>query len=246
MNQIILILLFITFYINSLSQKYDRDTICFGKPMTINPYRSIKNVSDTSASYKAILCETRTDVGIRFEIGISKYYYNEKTEQWLGNHGGPNFNFILTANKLNFGLRFKPWTINPKTELIFNSDTLPTYADLNPIKIDYYVGYSFDFNNNISIEPFLGFSQSIFSVINEDVLKKTYSIPNALGLITGVAFNKYFRIKEYEYVALFVNLGYSFVNYKKMHESLGVGYFEWTVGVAYKVFFSKKFFRKIE
>jgi len=231
---------------NCFSQKQTKDTICLSDTLTIMPFRSMKLSKDSASSYKAIKCETTTNVGMRFEVGISKYYYNDKTQEWLGNHGGPNFNLILTLNKLNFGLRFKPWTVNPKTELSFDNIILPRYASLNPVKIDYYAGYSIDLNHKISIEPYLGFSKTIFYVINEVELQQTYSIPKANGLISGATFNKYFKINNSEYIALFTNIGYSFVDYKKTNQNLGIGYFEWTIGIAYKGFFKKQFLKKIE
>jgi hypothetical protein len=202
--------------------------------------------SDSTTRFRAVMCKKITTTGLRIETGISKYFYNEKTQQWLGNHGGPNLNFILTVNKLNFGLRFKPWTVNPTKELVFNSDTLTKLASLNPVKVDYFVGYSIDLNHNISIEPYIGISNSTFHVINEVELKKSFTIPSINGLISGITFNKYFKIKEGEYIAVFANAGYSFTDFKKVHESLEMGYIDCTLGVAYKGFFVKQFLKKVE
>src|SRR5690606_15321916 len=144
----------------SFSQKYDFKTICYPDTLTIQGSLNIKGMGD-STSFKAVRCEKRTNAGLRVEIGFSKYYYNTATENWLGNHGGPNFNFILTINKFNIGLRFKPWTVNPKSDLTFRNDTLSRLAELNPVKIDYYLGYSIDLKNNISLEPYLGYSRTV-------------------------------------------------------------------------------------
>lgn len=246
MSRIFVLLLFSILYQHSLGQKYDSETICFGDTVTVHSQQSMKNIVDSTYSYKAITCRKQSIVGMRFEIGVSKYYYNTKMVEWIGNHGGPNFNLILTIDKFNVGIRFKPWTVNPKTSLVFNNDTLHEYAKLNPVKLDYYLGYSFDFRHNFSVEPYLGLSHTRFSVINEDELNKTFSIPNAKGFIVGVTCNEYFKIKNHEYVSVFAGLGYAFVDYRKVNKNLDIGYFEWTVGIAYKGFLEKQFFRKVE
>lgn len=247
MTRIILKVLFLVILTsNCFSQRKTNDTICVSDTLTIKPYRSMRLSNDSASGYKAFRCETASTVGMRLEVGISSYYYNDKTQQWLGNHVGPNFNLILTLNKFNVGLRFKPWTLNPKTELSFNNIILPENASLNPVKIDYYAGYSIDLDHKISIEPYLGFSKTIFYVINEDELQQAYSIPKANGLISGVTFNKYFKINNYDYITLFTNVGYSFVNYTKTNPNLGIGYFEWSIGIAYKGFFKKEFLKKIK
>jgi hypothetical protein len=246
MNRIIVLILFSIHFLQSPGQKYDGETICFGDTVSVHSHQSMRNIIDSNYSYKVITCRKQSIVGMRFEIGVSKYYYNTKMAEWIGNHGGPNFNLILTIDKFNVGIRFKPWTVNPKTGLVFNNDTLPGYAKLNPVKIDYYLGYSFDFRHNLSVEPYVGFSNTRFSVINEDVLKKTFTIPKAKGFIAGVTGNKYFKIKNHEYVSVFAGVGYAFVDYRKVNKNLDMGYFEWTVGIAYKGFLEKQFLKKVE
>ncbi len=227
-------------------QKYNGDTICFNDTLLYESHPTIKAIPDSVNSYKVIRCQKRYNFGVRFEVGISRYFYNKKTKDWLGNHGGPNLNLILTYNKINVGIRFKPWTVNPKSELAFNGDTLPIYSELNPIKNDFFVGYSLDFKKNISIEPYLGITKTSFNVINEDELNKVYAIPKAYGFLLGATLNKYFEIQDYQYIAVFVNIGYSLVDYKKINSNLGIGYADFTIGVAYKGFFKNLFFKKLE
>ena len=249
MRNTILGLLFLTLSGSVYGQIIIDEIFCSLDTMLVKPvneFRHIQKASiDSFEPYKAVWCEKRSKFGARIEIGISSYYYTQKTRNWLGNHGGPNFNFILTYDKFNFGFRFKPWTVNPGEELLFDNSLLPKYADLNPIKLDFYIGYSFDFKH-ISLEPYLGLSRNIFTVINEGELQETFSIPSVTGFINGVTVNKYFRIKKYEYISVFANVGYSIVDYTKVHNTLGKNYFEWSLGIAYKGFFTKKFMQKIE
>lgn len=235
----------------TVAQKWSPETLCSMDTLIVAPYRSMKYSPERPYNpdqkpYKIVQCRTRSNVGFRFEIAVSNYYYGEKTTSWIGQHGGPNFNFILVADKLNFGFRFKPWTIDPKKEMDFDGHTLPTTAGLNVIKLDYYAGYSLDFEKLISVEPYIGYNRSSFNVINEDELNQKFTFNKTGGLIVGATVNKYIKIKEYEYLSVFGTAGYGFVNYEKVHPDLDNGYFEWNLGIAYKVFATKRFNTRVE
>ena len=216
----------------------DPDTITLSIN-TLHPY--FRRANDTATTYKVFNCTKVSDLGIRAGLAVVGYTYNQKTAAWLGNHLGPSFDVGFAYRQWNFGLRFRPWTLRPQKELVFDGDTLKNAADLNPTKLDYYLGYSFDFKRNFSLEPYLGWNRSRFYVINQEQLNKTYSIHRAGGIITGFSLNKYFRIKEFQFLSTFLSLGYSFTNFKKTHEDLDNGYFEWSFGVAYKAFYKTQF-----
>jgi hypothetical protein len=224
----------------SFGQKWDPEVICSDDTLVITPRTSMKFEPKELDSlerlpYKIIECHTRSKIGFRFEVAISNYFYGDKTNSWLGQEGGANFNFILVYNKLNLGFRFKPMTVNPKTELDFNGQTLPKSAKLNNIRIDYFLGYSFDFKWLFSIEPYLGYNSTTFLVINEDEIKQEFSFNKTGGLILGATLNKYFSLKNYGYVALFSSAGYSFVDYERVHPDLDNGYFEWSIHLELQV-----------
>ncbi len=247
MNKSFIVL--ISFFILSFnlhSQQHTSTIVCNEDTVTVQHRIKLENETDSLILHRAIRCEHSSRAGFRFDVGVAKYYYNKNTKLWLGNHGSPVFSLSIPINRFSFGLKFKPFTVNPQSELIFNNDTLFVNANLNPIKIDYYLGYSFDYNHNFSLEPYLGFSRSSFVVINQDELNQTYSIPKVSGLITGITFNKYFNIKDYEYFVIFANAAYTFIDYRKVHDKLGFGYFEWSVGVSYKAFVKKHFYEPIE
>lgn len=170
MNRILIILVYLYISSNLLGQQWNNDTICSNDTLIIKPRYRTKFSANPSDSelipYKIIRCITRSNIGYRFELGYSNYYYGSQMTNWIGQHGGPNFNFIVTIDKLNFGFRFKPWTVNPKKEMEFGGKIVPTTADLNIIKLDYYLGYSFDFSRLFSLEPYVGYNRSLFIVIN--------------------------------------------------------------------------------
>jgi hypothetical protein len=90
------------------------------------------------------------------------------------------------------------------------------------------------------IDPYVGLSRNFFYVANEKELNKEYAIPSVTGVTGGLKLkiNRYFHSPIDElYWTPFVNLGYSFVDYKKVNEKLGTGYFEWTIGATYIAFF---------
>lgn len=200
---------------------------------------------DSSYTYRALKCAKFTNIGVRIDIGGSRYYYNSSTSAWLGNHGGPSVGFVCAFKHWNIGFRFKPWTVHPGQKLAFNSDTLAETAKLNPVKLDYFVGYSVDFKHNVSVEPYIGYTRAIFEVINEEEIGAKFSIPSTGGLIFGLSINKYFKLKDGEYIGTFANVGYAVVDYKTTHTSLGVGYSEWTLGMVYKGFFYRQFNHRI-
>ncbi len=239
--------------INSFSfgQKWTPEVICSTDTLIVEPYISIKynpaKIDTTNQEpYKIIQCRTRSKVGFRMDIAVSSYHYGDKTTSWIGQHGGPNFNFILVVDKMNFGFRFKPWTIDPKKEVKFNEQNLPTTARLNNIRLDYYVGYSQDFDKLISIEPYAGYNRTSFLVINEDEFNQKFTFNKTGGLIVGTTLNKYFKLKDYGYLSVFGTVGYGFVDYEKIHPDLDNGYFEWNLGLAMKSFGIKRFNKRVE
>ncbi|WP_217606671.1 hypothetical protein [Chitinophaga sp. GbtcB8] len=196
--------------------------------------------------YPAFACTQVSGWGLRAEIGVSGYAYNNKTKQWLGNHFGGSLGLAVVYKNFTIGFRFKPWTIRPKTDLAFGSDTLTRSAELNPIKLDYYVGYSIDLKHNISVEPYIGWTSSVFEVINEKDLHRSYDIRTANGLITGVTLNKYFRISEFQFLSVFISTGYATTGFSKTNSRLGNGYYEGTFGIAYKGFYRRYFLQRAD
>jgi len=248
MKKLIKILTFFICFIaigQIFGQKIDNETFCSPDTVLIEYREHIKSTIDSFPPYKVVWCEKYSKIGIRLEIGVSGFLYNRNTKDWIGNHIAPNFNFIFVYDKFNFGFRFKPFTVSPNKELLFENKILKKEAKVNPIKLDFYVGYSFDLKY-LSIEPYLGVSRNSFFVINQDELDEIFSIQKVTGFINGITVNKYFNIKKYHYISVFLNLGYSIVNYKKIHNELGTNYFESSLGVAYKGFFTRKFVQKIE
>jgi opacity protein-like surface antigen len=234
----------VTFFLANIcnGQLYNKDKVCGTDTIYID-YRDLK--TGEQINYKAFECTQVAKTGIRVDLGYISYSYNPRTKNWLGNHSGVLVGLTLVHRKFSIGAKFKLATTTPKSQLAFNGDTLTYEAKLNPPKIDFYAGYSFDLKYNFSIEPYVGVTRNLFYVINEKDLNKSFDIPKVHGLITGVTLNKYFKLKEFQFLSIFITYGYGFSNFKKVHSSLGVGYSEWTLGLSYKAFAKKSFHERI-
>ena len=248
-----LLLLLLFFAIGSISfgQKFDKEIICSTDTLVVFPIVSMKqpiehSESEEKESYKIVKCRTCTNFGYQIEIGFSKYYYGEKTYSWIGNHGGPDFGLSLFIYNINLGARFKPWTTNPKKEMIFNGQVIPTTIKFNPTKIDYYIGYSINLEKLWSVQPYFGYNRSSFEILEADEIYKNFEFDKTGGIIFGVTTNKYFKMKDYEFLSIFSSIGYGLIDFEKIHPDLDNNYFEWTIGIAYKGFAIRRFNKKIE
>ncbi len=235
------------------AQKWQQQIVCNQDTLIVQPiaYRSKGPTPDTvyvqdSSSYKIVKCQTRSKAGFRMDLGFSNHHYGNNMTSWIGQHGSPNFNFYAVYERITFGIRMKPWTIDPKTELVIQEQLLPLEAQLNIIKSDIILGYSYDFNHLISAEPFVGLNTNHLLVINEDEIDQSFQFNKLRSLILGTSINKYFKIQEHEYVALFGTVGYSLTDYSKLNSSLESGYWELGFGLSYKGFFTKNVSLRVE
>lgn len=151
----------------------------------------------------------------------------------------------IAYGNFNVGAKFKPATVNPKQDLDFNGETLTSQAKLNPIKIDYDFSYTVNFKYNFSFEPYVALTANSFIVINEQEIGKNYKINKINGLTLGATINKYFSIKDYQFFAVYAKYGYGLTDFRKVNPSLGVGYSDFTIGIAYKGFIKQYFYKRI-
>jgi hypothetical protein len=246
----IIILTSLLFHVILVSaQKYERDTICTDETIIKEETVSKKvggRLVDSTYTYKAVLCNTRSLVGIGFGTGISVYNYNEKTDEWLGQHITANFFASIVYGKASFGFRYKTGLVSNKKEMVFDGKILTKQADLQPRRFDYTLAYSLDFNEIISFEPFVGYTRSSFSVYNEAWVEETYSFSKTGGLLTGLNLHAYVYRNVNRYMVLSAKFGYGFVDFSKVHPDLDKGYFEWSIDFALKAYFPKSVYRKVE
>ena len=230
-------LLFTSVALNA--QNWDTTSFCHPDTLTIEQPVTIKVITgkigaDTTYPYLALRCSTTARIGWRFDVGVCNYIYNGATADWLGNHGGPNFSPAFFFHNVTVGVRFKPWTITPQTDLEFDGVLLTDQANLNPIKVEYFAGYTINLFRNVTFEPYVGYSRNSFHVINEDELGQSYDLDLTPGLALGGTIHKYFKLDRTVFMAITLGGGYNTADFSKTHPSLGQGYSEWNVGVAFK------------
>lgn len=248
MNKIKLSLLFALISFQSIGQQFQDQIICSVDTVvvTVDTQREyIKVPGDTSYSYRAVLCTKRANAGFGFGMGGLKCSYNSATSEWLGTHGGVFVNFFIPINRFSLGFNMILATANQRKELVYNKDTIRTTAQVNPSKLEYYLGYSVNFKYNFSLEPFLGISKSIFYVKDTLYSKKEFSPPSIMGFFGGASIKKYFRFEEYVWLTLFTSVGYSVTDYRKINKDLGIGYYEWVIGAGFKQYLTRKFHKRI-
>lgn len=228
----------------SNSQVYNRNPTCGTDTIHVN-YRD--RMRFDTVDYFAFDCTRVGKAGIRFDFGPVFNSYNRATENWLGNHAGAILGAAFVHDKVNIGLKMKfESNVDPRSELVFKGDTVPYEAKLNPIRLDFYAGYSLNLKLNFTIEPYIGMTRNLFYVINEEELNKEFNIPGFTGFNMGVTLNKYFRLKEFQFLSIVLGYGYGSSNFKRINSLLGSGYTEWSFGLAYKVFAKVKYHQKIK
>lgn len=216
--------------------KFHKTEICSKDTLTIIHANLKIPPNDTAKSHREIRCTQISNLGIRFDLGFFRAFYDNKTKFWMNNSGGPTMAISIAYRQFNFGIRVKSSTFSPQNNLIFGSDTLTNNFYVNPNKFDYFIGYSLDFIHHISIEPFVALSNNRFPVINESEFDKSFKIPNFNSLKLGFTLNKYFKRKDFIFFTLYLNYGYSFADYSKINNELGKGYHDFTFGISYKLF----------
>lgn len=214
------------------AQNWDTDIIC----------------TDTLITYGNVgvqECQRKTAFSYRVDVGRSQFEYESETTHWIGNHGGVYFGLYGAINQFVFGARFKGTTLTPKNELSFGEEIMTEEVKLNHFKSELYFGYSLDLKYNFSIEPNFGISSMSFNVINEDEINQEFDISNNYGVFAGVTLNKYFRIKKNTFFTIFFSGTYGHNDYSRVHPELNGGYLDWTVGIAIKQSFQRKFEKTI-
>ncbi len=224
------------------AQNYERNPICGTDTITVN---SVSMKLGDTIRLKAFECTQISKFGLRLDVGFNHFSYNAKTKNWLGNHNGALVGLALVWGDLNFGIKFKIATIKTNSELDVNGVQLPLNTQLNPVKVNFDIGYSINLKHNFSIEPFLAMTYHDFIILNEDGLGKEYDINKLWAPIVGTTINKYFPLSNRQFISIFVRYGYGFANFRKVHQDLGFGYSDISEGIGLKGFMEKSFLKRL-
>lgn len=225
----------------AFAQLYNRERVCGTDTQTV----SYRNQRGEFINFRGFKCTQVAKLGIRVDLGYNGYVFNSRTRQWLGNPNGALIGLSLLHGRWAYGLRFKPASARLKMPLVAGGDTLGLRDTLNPGRIDLYLGYSFDFAGNLSLEPYIGLTRNLFYLKTEQGSGKTYRMPRVYGLNAGLTLNKYFSLKQFRFLGVLLSYGYGFSNFRKVNPGMGTGYSEWIVGLVYKGFARRNFYEKL-
>ncbi len=225
------------------AQRFEFEKKCDGDTVQVEVFKGGK---EGRIRYKAESCQRPSRLGVRLETGAATYSYAPSVTNWIGNTPTISYGLGGAFKRLNFGFRWKPQVVNPKIEILMGDDVLYNSARIRSVKYDFYVSYSFDFKNLVSLEPYLGWTDNRFSVRNQSILAKSYEIPVASGFMGGITLNRYFHMGSYEYFAVFIRAGYSGSDYSRTHPTLDKGFWEAAFGIAYKGFYRHNFYDRLD
>jgi len=179
--------------------------------------------------------QERKEENWKFKLGFgtSTNYYQVKTTEWIGNHKSKVIFITLGKRNFNINVLFKPQTVNPLKGLNFDGVPLPQQAELNPIKLEMNLGYEYEMIYNFRIEPYLGYLNQSFTVINEEEIGHTYNIKSANGLTIGVNLFKYIYFGRGFSLGAFVNGNGNLINFQNVNPDLGNNYFALSFGLLF-------------
>ncbi len=168
--------------------------------------------------------------GIAFGYGTTAYA--PQTESWLGNHGAGVFQLLVRYKPFELDGAFRLATVNPQKSLAFGPDTLDSFAKLNPVKLDFLLGYGFRPTEHILLMPQIGYAYSVFNVINEDVLKKHFNISSVSGFALGGAVSIILPISFTTDLEFRIGAHYHIADYSSVHPSLDRNYWTFDFGIS--------------
>ena len=220
------------------AQNVDRTTVCGTDTINVS--------SPRPATYKAFDCVRASNLGLRIETGVSRFQYDARTAGYLGKVHGPLFGIALAYKNFNVSMRTHLSSVAPQKDLLVGEDTITAKGRINPTVLHYALAYSLNIKYNFAAEPFIGFSKSIFTARkHRDDRNETGTLRKTYGAIAGLTVNKYFKVHDLDFIALFASGAWSSANLGHMDDHFGKGYFEWSVGVAYKAFYYWHFDKRI-
>lgn len=204
----------------------------------------LKNYPDSGLVNKFVLSKTTSKYGVGIEIGLSYYAYNKKYNTWIPNHGGPNFGLYFIYHQLIIGGRFKPWTLETKSNLVLDSDTIASESLINLTKSELYIAYQLLKRNKFQIQLYVGSISELY-YFHDDEIEDNSELPKLKSLMGGFNFSKNFYQKN-GYFSLFLNTSYQGSPYNKINPEFGKGHLQFTFGVSATFKPKKIYWRLIE
>lgn len=233
----------IIFLLIAFCSKGQNDKSQFNIGDTIVASFHFKGVPDSVITEEYFLAEEVSAIGISLEVGLSYFIYNRQYNSWISNHISPYFGIGLIYNRLIFGARYRPWTLNTKDDIIIGSDTLPKNTLLNANKNELYLGYQFYKSEKYQIHFYTGSVIESYYIHDKNELHLKSTLPRLKGYLIGFNISRDFY-SRIGYCSIFMNSSYQLTNYGKLKDSFGIGNMQFTIGVSASIKPTRKYWQQ--
>lgn len=170
-----------------------------------------------------------TNVAVEINSGAIKYFYDDKTGNFIGDHWGQSFKVKLYYKDIFVGSCFYPSSFRNKDTLNFSGKLFYRNSAFTILKINIMAGYNITLPRNFNIETYIGYLNSSFIESNQNFVSKFSN-----GYIIGFTINKYFEIKENKFVNIYVNNSFNKSNFGNLSSNLGNKFYLIEIGLGYK------------
>jgi len=163
------------------------------------------------------------DWSFKFGWSIPSFRNFGDTKEWVDKGKGNELILASLGYKnIHLNLQYK-YFFGLKSEniIIFNNYEFPTTADYRQVFMNFTFSYEYELTSRLFIEPQIGWvrTQITSNVIDSD--GNEIVLNNADGLIIGSNLTKYIKLFGDNYVGIFININYNFINYKTISNDLG-------------------------
>jgi hypothetical protein len=181
-----------------------------------------------------------TNFGLQANSGVTKYFFDSKTEKIFGNYWAPSIRLNFYFKNLFLGFGIRPATFNSKDTLFFDNFMLHPNVDFYLINGNIFIGYVIDLPKKFSVELYVGSLLTHYSVAYAAHQAEDITFTPSKGYTFAVSFNKYFAVLPKQYVVAFLNGNINKSNFSQMHADLGDSFYAIEFGLAFKGWYKKK------
>jgi len=176
-----------------------------------------------------------TDFAIDIKAGAIKYIHDIETEKYFGNYWTAYINIAGSYKNFFVSYYYAVSDITIKQSIYFPNEFVAKDKIIAIHKLNTLIGYTFELKKEeFSIAPYFQFSASFFQLSN------VYYFPEKVGYGYGFSINKYFKLRSYRYLTVFIDNSFITSNYDKFNPLLGNKFYSISFGVGYRTSFFKR------
>ena len=183
------------------------------------------------------LANSQSDIynwSVKFGGGYASTVTFGATNDWWGNSNGPMIFAGLGFKNIHLNASYKYFSEEIKSSLVYNNYILPKDATIRMVHFELTTSYEKEIAYRFFIEPYAGYLQNHITSNIVDNQGNEFDIENIHGATFGVNLIKYIKILEGGFLGFYFNLGYDFINFKKLNPDLNNNSFGYAFGVVLK------------